>query len=341
MKKQANKGAAPESNTDQENLHSILNHGNPADVAQWLMENGGVEDPAQRIGRLRHAIQERVVAVGQRTYNLRLMAVPLVGNVRVTSDALQTTKALLTAAKQRKILGAEDGVVMLNVVLSRGPLLQIPMQDLYALPARLFAHGAQGRSDQPVLEHELHEKDTISPAAVLLVLLYWKTGTEQPAILTDQAQQIAFGKLIGEFVEFEQSASGESRGVWGCRLQPFFDAVSFSTESILRAQINRVMSSPDVSKAREVSVELCLIDDDAGGRVSTMFSLDGKQLPIGHGIMIDPLLDGNMGQMAERLERICREVRPDAMIQKPFKTMIQSGLTIDDNGIMTGEVTFH
>lgn len=245
---------------------------------------------------LKRVLTNKTKQVSNRIYELSLMAVPLVGAVPAPYDAIMGSRQILMAAKSKGIIGIDDGLVILDVPLPRGAMRSMSLDMIYHLGPKLFARGALGHNEEilSLLTSDTKLKNNTVPAAVVVVLVYWKRGTAIPALIRSPKAQAEFGRIVGDQLVFEKSDSTgfdcSRPNIFGCPAKPFLEASAICTQQVLARMMRDVFGDEDALEG----ISIDLVDEGHSSFQLVMSKLGAGDTGLSLGVQVDEIRDGSL-----------------------------------------------
>lgn len=324
-----------------EQLHAALAQEGDKGLSDWAIQSSRNNPTGDLTQFLKHAVENRVTYVGNRRYQTRLMAIPLVGVIDRPLHEFSCTKQMMVSAKEQGMLSANDGLVILNVALTRTFLQDLTIKQLYQIAPRLFARGAQ-QTDELVIDMDpAHSNKTVN-SALMLALVYWRVDTKLPKLMTDPLAREKFGALVGNFLSFERADKNGSKTIWGCPIMPFFKATESLTRMTVKNALVAILGTVDPNNATNPIMHIEIMEEGIDAyRILMSAEVSGKHLDNACGILIDELCDGPITTLLKEIVDLCNAHSPSFTVKQTYRA---STTHEDDHGnqiVSVAEVIVH
>ena len=218
-----------------EQIHSAMAAGAFSNMAHQLVMEARRNPHLDWNETIKHVLSRRVIDVGPRRYETCLIGIPLFGNLGTTFSKTTAIRDVLKAAQRQGLTEPENGLMFVDVPFSRSAWMNLPYEDLYTIPSRLFESGVRGKK-APILDIESGSGDqSCGNSAILIGLLYWRADRAMPALMTDKIAQARLAEIVRQHLLFEYAtATTPGSNLQALPMTPFFDATRAFSHRNLR-----------------------------------------------------------------------------------------------------------
>jgi len=313
-----------------EQLHAALSKGDDDSISKCILDSTRQHPQIDFTGHLKEAMGRRTLVAYKREYESSLMAVPLTGEILRPLQEFSLSMDLMRSAQKKGMLGADDGVVILNVPIPRGCLQQIPLSEMYQIAPRLFERGAQ-KSNELVLNLVSNDNRPATSSAIIVILVYWRKGTQIPRLISDLQCRQRFGELFAQFLALERADGLMMPRIWGQPLMPFFEASAAISKAEVRYIVESLFNQQDIDHDGNLSLCMDLMVGSGDGQHRMILSLqkDGATTDLGYGMFSNELLDGSLDDLLEAAESTAKVHSPNIAIRRRYMTTQHS---VDESG---------
>ncbi|WP_341744582.1 hypothetical protein [Azonexus hydrophilus] len=283
-------------------MHGIISTLNQAllspdaeEAVYFTMQQASINNPGINIRDcISQVLSHKTTMVDGRPYELRLMAIPVVGSFQLEKGAIKNCRQILLNAKQMGLTGKMDGVVILDAPLSRRYLQQIGLGDINELAVRLFERGALSK-EQKVIPDKIQGESDLH-GSVVIALAYWKKGAATPKLVTNAEYRRDFAKLVENQLRFEAAKPGFIPQIHAHPMQNLLDATALCLRATLASLLPRV-----IQEGNNVRIQVA----DMGGEHHLLISDANGPMENGLAISVDEIRDGNLSEIIEYIKSEC------------------------------------
>ena len=302
--------SAPKPSTTIDRIGSAMAAGAFNSITDQLMDEARQNPAVDLNATLRHVLTRRTMYVGTRAYETCLIAIPLMGDLGKPFESFRSVKHVLHEAEQMGITGIDDGLALLDMALPKTTLSGLSYEQLYNLSSGLFDRGVRNKLTKLLDVQNLSGHDCVN-AAVVIGLLYWRSGNALPALLTNTTAQHQLGELVRRHMLFERiTAQTPFTRISAVSAAPLYEAVRGMSQCLVRNCIAQVLSSLDQD------IESATISVITGGRAAHHSAMEGvvgdyaieiafasKDAPANQAIILElnSLCDGNAVESIDAL----------------------------------------
>lgn len=301
-------GAAPNLPSSIDAIDSAIASGAFGSITENLLAEARRNPDLDWNATIEHVLTRRVVSVGNRQYEICLMAIPLVGDLGEAFVPFKSTAAVLKEAQNRGLITTDHGLVFLDTPVPRETIATLSMEALYNIPTRLFERAARHMPVE-VIETRRHADDHEQMDSMLLLgLVYWRSGMTMSPLLTSRHAQADLAEIVRQHMLFERiTASTPHLSIRALPMAPLYKATRALAQHRLHSYIAKLINACDTDMAG-ATITVLSAEDVIGDYVIHLdLTTSEGDAPYSLVLELSTLCEGNAADYLEGLTRYLQE----------------------------------